>query len=214
MSNFSEDEVRHAAEIHQWISKVISEKEEELDKLRNTLLIIDAILKNSSFKSASNIMSNESAYINKFEDKEKNKEFQVDTKQSLDKSNSENEVEFRELRRVRDDMLLAHTEIYSNHIKIIPTEDLHLNINTSPFRTFFLARILEGMKSKDLEKMRNEEINEQDTLHYEVNSDKTGNILSLLIFNCREKERIKEIFSTLIWVFTKMLEKGIQQQDG
>ena len=34
-------------------------------------------------------MSNESAYVNKFEDKEKNKEFQVDTKQSLDKSNSE-----------------------------------------------------------------------------------------------------------------------------
>jgi hypothetical protein len=210
LSNFSEDEVRHAAEIRQWISKIISEKEEELDKLRNTLLFIDTILKNSSFKSASSIMPNESTYIDKFDDNKSNKGLEVDTMQSNNKSNLEQEIEIRELRRIRDDMLLAHAEIHSDHIKIIPIEDIHLNINTSPFRTFFLARILEGMKSKDLERIRQEEIEEQDALHYEVNSDKTGNIHSLLIFNCRDKERIKEIFSTLIWVITKMLEKGIQ----
>jgi hypothetical protein len=211
LSNFSEDEVRRAAEIRQWISKIISEKEEELDKLRNTLLIIDTILKNASFKSASNIMSNELTYNDKFDDNNRNKAFTDDTNQSINKSNLEHETEIRELRRIRDDMLLAHAEIHSDHIKIIPSEDIHLNINTSPFRTFFLARILDGMKSKDLERVRKEEVEEQDTLHYEVNSDKTGNILSLLIFNCRDKERIKEIFSTLIWVITKMLEKGIQQ---
>ena len=33
MSNFSEDDIRHAAEVQEWIMKQISDKQEQVDRL-------------------------------------------------------------------------------------------------------------------------------------------------------------------------------------
>src|SRR5918996_3816376 len=53
MSSYSEDDVRRAAEIREWLVKQISDKEDEIDKLRVTLSLVDNLLKRGSFKAAS-----------------------------------------------------------------------------------------------------------------------------------------------------------------
>src|ERR671933_2810469 len=53
MSSYSEDDVRRAAEIREWLVKQISDKEDEIEKLRVTLSLIDNLLKHGSFKAAS-----------------------------------------------------------------------------------------------------------------------------------------------------------------
>ena len=63
MSGFSENDVQRAAEIREWLTKEISDKEEELDRLRKMLNIVDALLKRSSFKPASTITRQDSAYL-------------------------------------------------------------------------------------------------------------------------------------------------------
>jgi hypothetical protein len=87
--------------------------------------------------------------------------------------------------------------------------DINLNINTPPFRSFFINRILEGMKTKDKEKIQKGEISESDIIDFKVDSDQNGMIKSVTVSNYREKERLNEIFNTATWVFTRMLEKGI-----
>jgi hypothetical protein len=173
MSSFSEHDIRRAAEIRELLIKEISEKEEELEKLRNMLLLVDAILKGGSFKPASTISQGdrsakfevESSVGSEGTHTDENQESIITEKPvPVARSTIRNdpyyveEIENKELRRVRDNLLLANSDITSANIKITPVENLSLNINVSPFRTFFLNRILDGMKSKDNEKIERGEI--------------------------------------------------------
>jgi len=229
MSSFSEHDIRRAAEIRELLIKEISEKEEELEKLRNMLLLVDAILKGSSFKPASTISQGGRSTNYEMESSVGSEGTHMDenhegiiiekpipaTRPTIrnDPYHIE-EIESKELRRVRDNLLLANSDITSANIKITPVENLSLNINVSPFRTFFLNRILDGMKSKDNEKIEHGEIEEAYRLDYQLDTDTGGTIKSITIFNYRERERLQEILSTVTWVMSKMVEKGSQQTNG
>ncbi|HYX71897.1 MAG TPA: hypothetical protein VE732_03945, partial [Nitrososphaera sp.] len=86
-----------------------------------------------------------------------------------------------------------------------------------PFKSFFLNRILEGMKSKDAEKVSQGSLRESDALNYNVEEERdigandgggSGTIKRIVINKYREKDRLQEIFNTSAWVFTRMLEKS------
>jgi hypothetical protein len=227
MSSFSEHDIRRAAEIRELLIKEISEKEEELEKLRNMLLLVDAILKGGSFKPASTISQGDRSAKFKVESSvgsegthmDENRE-NIITEKPVPVATIRNdpyyveEIESKELRRVRDNLLLANSDITSANIKITPVENLSLNINVSPFRTFFLNRILDGMKSKDNEKIERGEIEESYRLDYQLDTDAEGTIRSIIISNYRERERLQEILSTITWVMSKMVEKGSHQTNG
>lgn len=216
MSNFSEDDIRRAAEVREWLVKEVTNKKEELDKLRNTLQIVDSLLKRTSFISASNLESSakQSQSLNE-EDEDDEETTQQDRMNSTTKSPSdkyrENNtpgVEIRSLKRVKDNLLISNAEYTPAFVKIPLTDDLNLNINTPPFKTFFLNRILEGMKTKDKEKVQKGELGESEIIDFKVDNDEDGKINSVMISNYRERERLNEIFNTATWVFTRMLEKG------
>jgi hypothetical protein len=116
--------------------------------------------------------------------------------------------EFRPLKRVKDNLLLANAELLPNSLEIVPAEGIILNVNTPPFRSFFLNRILEGMKTKDAEKVSQKQIKDTESLTYQVEEDNNGSIKKIIIINYREKERLNEIFNTSTWVFTRMIEKS------
>ena len=118
-------------------------------------------------------------------------------------------VEIRSLRRAKDNLLISNAEFTSTYVRIPMVDDINLNINTPPFKSFFLNRILEGMKSKDKERIQKGEIDESEIIDYNVDNDEKGQIKSVTISNYRERERLIEIFNTATWVFTRMLEKGI-----
>ena len=54
-SGYSEEDIRRAAEIREWLIKEISDKQEEVERLRTTLSIIDNLLKQGSFKMLQNL---------------------------------------------------------------------------------------------------------------------------------------------------------------
>jgi len=223
MSSFSEDDIRRAAEVREWLVKEVTNKKEELDKLRNTLQIVDSLLKRTSFISASNLESSanlknnitqQSQSLNE-EDEDDEETTQQDRMNSVAKSPSDKyrenntpSVEIRSLKRVKDNLLISNAEYTPAFVKIALTDDLNLNINTPPFKTFFLNRILEGMKTKDKEKVQKGELGESEIIDYKVDNDEDGKINSVMISNYRERERLNEIFNTATWVFTRMLEKG------
>lgn len=221
MSTFSEDDIRRAAEVREWLVKEVTNKKEELDKLRDTLLIVDSLLKKTSFITASHLESSASNLKDRSapEYQSLHKEEIVQTKPSIDSTTKSTDtdykqgdnqgVEIRSLKRAKDNLLISNAEYTSTYVRIPLVNDINLNINTPPFKSFFLNRILEGMKSKDKEKIQKGEIDESKIIDYKVDNDENGRINSVTISNYRERERLNEIFNTATWVFTRMLEKGI-----
>lgn len=124
---------------------------------------------------------------------------------------SKDEDEYRQvkpLKRLKDDFLMANAEISRDSLELIPAKGIALNVNTPPFRSFFLNRILEGMKTKDAEKISQNQIDESASINYNVDEDENGIIKRIIINNYRDKERLNEIFNTSTWVFTRMIEKS------
>ncbi|MDP9492764.1 MAG: hypothetical protein M3P17_01205 [Thermoproteota archaeon] len=224
MSSFSEDDIRRAAEVREWLVKEVTNKKEELDKLRNTLLIVDSLLKKTSFISALNLESPASNLKNKSTQQYQpvhEEEEEEDTTQQKPKINSVTRspsdeyrkddtqgVEIRPLKRAKDNLLISNAEYTPTYVRIALVDDINLNINTPPFKTFFLNRILDGMKMKDREKVQKGELIESEIIDYKVDNDENGKINSVMISNYGERERLNEIFNTATWVFTRMLEKG------
>lgn len=221
MSTFSEDDIRRAAEVREWLVKEVTNKKEELDKLRDTLLIVDSLLKKTSFITASHLDSSASNLKERSapEYQSLHKEETVQTKPSIDSTTKSTNtdygqdnnqgIEIRSLKRAKDNLLISNAEYTSTYVRIPLVDDIDLNINTPPFKSFFLNRILEGMKLKDKEKIQKGEIDESEIIDYKVDNDENGKINSVTISNYRERERLNEIFNTATWVFTRMLEKGI-----
>lgn len=238
-SGYSEEDIRRAAEIREWLIKEISDRQEEVERLRTTLSIIDNLLKQGSFKAAANLGfgaatstpagSTTAATTAQVQQQTRQAAGPPQQQQGAAaaptlRATADNGVSsggdggdnrnIKPLKRAKDDFLLANAEISPDAVVIVPAPDINLNTNTPPFKSFFLNRILEGMKNKDAEKVSQGALSESDALNYKVEEDDSGGggssgmIKRIVINKYREKDRLQEIFNTSAWVFTRMLEKS------
>ena len=226
MSSFSEDDIKHAAEAREWLMKQISNKQEQVDRLNTILDLIDSLLKQSSFKPASSITTtsrapsssgNQSVGVTDSNTSSSSSSpvrettAPPETQEHKLSNSSKDSDEYRQvkpLKRLKDDFLMANAEISRDSLELIPAKGIALNVNTPPFRSFFLNRILEGMKIKDADKISQNQIDESASINYNVDEDENGIIKRIIINNYRDKERLNEIFNTSTWVFTRMIEKS------
>ena len=241
-SGYSEEDIRRAAEIREWLIKEISDRQEEVERLRTTLSIIDNLLKQGSFRAAANLgfaaaatptqagpattvattaqvqQQTHSTGVQPPEIKRQEQQQQggaatpalrATTDNSAAGSGGDDSRNIKPLKRAKDDFLLANAEISPDTVVIVPVSGINLNVNTPPFKSFFLNRILEGMKSKDVEKVSQGALGESDALNYRVEEDDGSGVIKRIVINkYREKDRLQEIFNTSAWVFTRMLEKS------
>src|SRR5918994_972823 len=216
MLNYSEEDIKNAAELRDWVLKQISEKQEEIDRLKRLLLLIDNLLKQGSFKPASKL---ERSTINERPQDSNKATMKVENKKSNSTAttNSNENVspftETRDLKRLKDNLLLAKVNISSQTIEITPEKGLTFYVDTPPFKSFFIKRILEGMITQDRTKNRQKQLSNQDLLDYTIDENE-GKIKKIIINNYREKERLTDIINTSAWVFTRMLEKEKDNASG
>jgi hypothetical protein len=226
MSNYSEEDVRRAADIREWLTKQVADKQDKIERLRTMLFLVDMLLKHGSFKTADSLesvtssslaikSSDESSTIPRYQqtqeapgiDKDDLTAIQRDVPRAEQLENTLT-TEVRQLRRLKDNLLLATATLSTTSVEIAPADGINFNVNTPPFKSFFLNRILEGMKTRDFEKVTRGEIQESESLNYQI-EEKTGALIKrIMIRNYREKERLNEIFSTSTWVLTRMIEKN------
>lgn len=249
-SGYSEEDIRRAAEIREWLIKEISDRQEEVERLRTTLSIIDNLLKQGSFRAAANLGFAEAATPTQAgsgttvatttaaaqvhqqthstaaqppaEKRQQQQQagaaatptLRATTDNGVSSEDGDDSRNIKPLKRAKDDFLLANAEISQDTVVIVPVSGINLNVNTPPFKSFFLNRILEGMKNKDAEKVSQGTLRESDALNYKVEEDddsgggSSGIIKRIVINKYREKDRLQEIFNTSAWVFTRMLEKS------
>jgi hypothetical protein len=211
MTGYPEDDVKNAAEIREWLTKLISEKQDEIERMKITLSLIDTVLKQGSFRTAANLNLNKKSFPNEKSFNDEN-EIKKEKNPQLQRSHDEQSqsIETRQIKRMKDNTLIANVEVSREKIEITPMESINFNIDTPPFKSFFINRILEGMKSKDLDKVKQGQIDTSNIIAYNTTSkDNNDNIIKKIeIKNYRDKERVNEIFNTVAWVFTRMLEKS------
>jgi hypothetical protein len=185
----SDDELRRNADLKLWIETRIAQLQEEIDRLKEALSVIDSVLRASSFKPAAALAAGPRA-----------------------PSAEENELtgepipEIRELKKDRGGETIAVAQLTTQRLKIEPVAEVTLKAETPPFRSFLLGKILAGMKAADEDSVGKGRLKKGEELKYSV-SEKGGKISALVVENYREKERMTEILNTVAWTFSRMLEK-------
>ncbi|MDQ1279670.1 MAG: hypothetical protein QG670_932 [Thermoproteota archaeon] len=177
-----EEIVKELIELRSYLEKRIQGLEEEAEKLKALFKIVDEVIVTRSFRMAESIPISQSK-----------PSIPVDKKEGIPL-------------KTASGVLLAEMYTNDSEIRIIPAEDLGLTVDTPPFQTFLISRILDPMQARDSEAAQRGEISTDKILSYEVLRD--GDIINeIKIKNYGDERRLREIRTASRWTFEKMYEK-------
>jgi hypothetical protein len=192
----SEDEekekIKKIAKLRAILEKRVETMEKELDGLKTLLSLIDATLIKDGFKRA-----------------EISKPVQTPPKQTTPPPSLTQQKKGVPLKTVTGD-LLAQFYIEKDSIQITLAEDKNFDINTPPFKSFFVERVLAKMQEKDREDASKGKIDPEKILSYNIKQD--GNTLREITIRNLRRERSRELKSSVRWTLEKMYERIKQKK--
>ena len=184
---FSDDQVKEIVALRDNMMQQVDKHQEGIEMLEKNIVILDGFLKDSSFIKASKLkISNEPEIV-------KN----VEVSKTVDDSIP--------IKRGNDGKTIANAYVTPDQVSIILEEQVLINADTPPFKSFFLDRIIGEMKKKDFVEAENGKIQKESIIDYIINKNGT-NIREIIIKNYRQKQRVSELINTAGWSLTRMLE--------
>ena len=105
--------------------------------------------------------------------------------------------------------LLAQIYTEKDVMHITLAEDKNFDINTPPFTSFFVERVLAKMQEKDKEDASKGKIDPEKTVSYDIKRD--GNIIKEITIRNLRSERSRELKSSIRWTLEKMYERMKQK---
>jgi len=178
---FSEEQVRDMLELKEDLTEKIIKYKEQIEILEKKISVLDIILKQSSFTKASDLTRKAPITIKQ----ERNIAF---TKSS-------------------DGTTIANAFVTNNEVSINLEDNVTLDPDTPPLKTFFVDRIIGEMKKKDVEQVESGVIKIDDIINCVIN-DNGWRIREIIMKNYRQEERVDEIFNTATWSLTRMSENS------
>ena len=178
---FSDKQIR---DLLSWKEKILDKIEshnKEIEQLESELNLLDEIIKGSSFTKASNLG---------FSKPEK----KIDSKTIP-------------ILQGNDGKKIADAIVTNEQVSIILDNEIALNEDVPPFKSFFINRIIGEMKKKDMESLGNDENSEESVINC-VLKNNGKDLREIIIKNYREKERVNEIINTATWSLTRMIENA------
>ncbi len=106
--------------------------------------------------------------------------------------------------RSSDGTLLAEMYVGKSEVRLVPL--VPLSIDPPPFRQFFIARVLENIKKKDVERIEKGILDPSKAFDYEITVDR-GIIKEIRLKNVYDEQRRIDIKSSAKWTFERMYEK-------
>ena len=188
---FSEEQIQDIIAMRDNIIKQMDKHQNAIETLQKNLTILDSILKESSFTKASAIKQGktlESSKNNPIEPNEKSEKSSIPITSGS------------------DGKIIANAYITPDQVSIILADNMEINVDTPPFKSFFIDRIIGEMKRKDSVEAENGKIQKESVIDYIINKN-GSDIREIIIRNYRQKERVNEIINTAGWSLTRMLEK-------
>ena len=185
---YTEEQIRDMVKLKETIIEKLSKYEEEIGFLQKTLDILDVTLKNSSFTKASDLPKNN--FVEK-----------------LDATNLQETNQIIQIKKNKDGKIIANATVTPEQVSIVLEDNIGLTEEIAPLISFFVERIIGGMKKSDDKLVENGEINEESVINCIINKNGTS-IREIIIKNYREKNRVDEIISTATWSLTRMIENS------
>ena len=183
---FSEEQVKEIVALKESLIEQIDKHQEGIEMLEKNISVLDLFLKDSSFTKASQL--------------EPRKE--IETKSKVIEKPIENSIP---IKRGNDGKIIANAFVTPDQISIVLDNEIMINADTPPFKSFFLDRIIGEMKKKDVLEAENGKIQKESVIDYIVNKN-GADIREIIIKNYRQKERVNELINTAGWSLTRMLE--------
>lgn len=184
---FSEEQVKEIVALRENMLEQVDKHQEGIEMLEKNITILDGFLKDSSFVKASKLKIQDEPEIAK----------NIETEKPIDNSIP--------IKKGSDGKVIANAYVTPDQVSIILDEQIIINVDTPPFKSFFLDRIIGEMKKKDFLEAENGKIQKESIIDYIINKNGT-NIREIIIKNYRQKERVTELINTAGWSLTRMLE--------
>ena len=183
---FSEEQVKEIVALKESLIEQIDKHQESIEMLEKNINVLDLFLKDSSFTKASHL--------------EIRKE--TENKPEIIEKPVENSIP---IKRVNDGKIIAKAFVTPDQLSIVLDNEIAINADIPPFKSFFLDRIIGEMKRKDVVEAESGKIQKESVIDYIVNKN-GANIREIIIKNYRQKERVNELINTAGWSLTRMLE--------
>jgi len=188
---FSEEQMKDIVVLKESLMDQIDRHHESIEMLEKNIIVLDLFLKGSSFTKASQLEIKKGEV--KIESIEKPTERSILIENSIP------------IKRVNDGKIIANAFVTPDQVSIVLDNEIEINADTPPFKSFFLDRIIGEMKKKDFAEAENGRIQKESVIDYVIN--KNGiNIREIIIKNYKQKERVNELINTAGWSLTRMLE--------
>jgi hypothetical protein len=183
---FSEEQMRDTVAIRDNLIKQIEKHQKAIELLEKNIIILDLVLKESSFTKASAMNT---------------------TKQESSKTLTTPKVERDSIPITSgsDGKIIANAYVTSDQVSIVLEDTMGVNEDVPPFKSFFIDRIIGEMKRKDSAEAETGKIQKESVIDYIINKN-GSDIREIIIKNYRQKERVNEIINTAGWSLTRMLE--------
>jgi hypothetical protein len=183
---FSEEQIRDTVAIRDNLAKQIEKHQKAIELLEKNIIILDLVLKESSFTKASAIT----------------KTLESPAKTIPSEKSEKNSIP---ITSGSDGKVIANAYITPDQVSIILEDAIEINVDTPPFKSFFIDRIIGEMKRKDSAEAETGKIQKDSVIDYIINKN-GSDIREIIIKNYRQKERVNEIINTAGWSLTRMLE--------
>ena len=194
---FSEEQIKEIVALRENMLQQVDKHQEGIEMLEKNIIVLDGFLKGSSFTKASQL---------KIKDKVKAIEEHVEPEhvepEHVEPEHVENSIP---IKRGNDGNIIANAYVTPDQVSIVLDEQITINADTPPFKSFFLDRIIGEMKKKDSVEAENGKIQKESIIDYIINKN-GADIREIIIKNYRQKERVTELINTAGWSLTRMLE--------
>ena len=193
MSDIEKEQIKKIAKLRSILEKRIEESEIELDGMKTLLEVMDKVLLRESFKTPEIV------------------------KTEIDKQKKKTEIQLIkpskkgiQLKTVTGDLL---AEIFTEQdiIRIALAEDKEFNINTPPFNSFFVDRVLAKMVKKDQEDTNLGKLDPENIISFQIQQE--NSVIKEIIIRHLRSERLRELKSSIRWTLEKMYERMKQAND-
>ncbi|RMW38202.1 MAG: hypothetical protein EA447_03910 [Nitrosopumilus sp.] len=184
---FSEEQMKGIVTLKESLIEQVDKHQEAIEALEKNITILDGFLKESSFTKASQLTSTEKIEPQKIKESVKEVQNSIPITQG------------------KDGKVIANAFVTPEQVSIVLDDNVEINADTPPFKSFFLDRIIGEMKKKDSTDAENGKIQRESVIDYIINKN-GSDIREIIIKNYRQKERVNELINTAGWSLSRMLE--------
>ncbi len=186
------EEVKQLAELKAKLQKKLESLREEVKTLESLISVVDSLLVSKSFRRV------EAPQLPQVQPTQ----VEIGPAPQVPEAAAQETLTLE----ASDGVLLAKMYVTDRDAHVVIEPSLNLYVSTPPFQSFLVSRVLDSMKSKDLELVKEGKLNPDRVFDYELKIEGDA-IREIRIRNYGDKRRLRELRTSIRWTLEKMYEK-------